>query len=236
VDEKVLVTGELIEAARTERGGWRREALLILGAGWPPQPGWKERALGRTITVEEAMTIAGGRPAARAGPGLYSDGGCVGPNPSPRGGTWAWCLVGPDGGREEEASGFVTPAEAGVETVTNNYAELLAAVLALESRPAGWSGVLHTDSQITLYRVERRPPDRKPARMAGIPDNLAARLEAVKARLGDYRLVLLGGHPTRAELAAGRRRDGLPCSPHNVYCDLLCSRAAREETGWGKLT
>jgi ribonuclease HI len=227
VDETVLVTGELIEAARTERGGWRREALLILGAGWPPQPGWKERALGRTITAEQAMTIAGGRAAAQAGLGLYSDGGCVGPNPSPRGGTWAWCLVGPGGEREQEASGFVTPDQAGLPAVTNNYAELLAAVLALESRPAGWSGVLHTDSQVTLNRVRRQPAGRKSPGMAGIPGDLAARLDAARARLGEYRVVLLGGHPTLGELAAGRRRDGLPCSPHNVHCDLLCSRAAR---------
>lgn len=159
---------------------------------------------------------------------LFSDGGVVARNPSLLGGTWAWRLVAADGVTVlREESGLVLPEEVGLERVTNNLTELLAAVRALEAMPDGWEGVLYTDSQITLYRVERRAATAKQARMAGIPPDLIARRDTLHDRLGPYRLSLLGGHPTREELAAGKRRDGMPCSPHNVACDEACGRHSR---------
>ena len=63
--------------------------------------------------------------AARTPPiALYTDGGVIGQNPSPIGGTWAWCMVGADGTRTRHAYGSVTPADLGTPTVSNNgYSE-----------------------------------------------------------------------------------------------------------------
>lgn len=166
----------------------------------------------------------------------YCDGGVCGPNPSALGGTWAWCHVlrtGPDdeGYRKTWSAGAITPEEAGLPAITNNLTELIAAVYCLEDLPDGWGGLLHTDSRITLCRVVKKPLGRKPAAMHGIPQWLQDRLHAVKARLGNYTVVLLGGHPTRAELAAGLQKDGYPVSVHNVWCDQECGIQSRRLKG-----
>ena len=63
--------------------------------------------------------------AARTPPiALYTDGGVIGQNPSPIGGTWAWCMVSEGGERTRHAYGYVTPADLGTPTVSNNgYSE-----------------------------------------------------------------------------------------------------------------
>jgi ribonuclease HI len=153
----------------------------------------------------------------------YCDGGALKKNPSPLGGTWCYCHVDAAGNQLGAASGVVTPADVGLPAVTNNFTELLAAVLALESLPEGWAGTLYTDSNVTRCRLTGAKP-----RFNGIPLNLANRTLAVRRRLGDFRVVLLGGHPTKADLAAGRRKDGLPVSAWNVFCDERCGREARD--------
>jgi ribonuclease HI len=159
--------------------------------------------------------------------GLFTDGGIRGCNPSPLGGSWCWVLVA-GGLPVREASGFVTPADVGLPTVTNNVTELLAAIRALEAAPDGWSGTLYTDSKITLYRVDQRRKGQKPARMAGVPAWMRDALQTAKSRLGAYRVSLLGGHPTAHELNRGCREDGLPVSMWNVHCDRVCRRLAEE--------
>jgi ribonuclease HI len=151
---------------------------------------------------------------------LYSDGGTLGASPSPLGGTWAWVAVGH--AREAEASGVLTAADCGLPRVSCNVTELAAAVFALEAAPAGWRGVLWTDSRCTLLRVRRSP---RQAKLNGVPAWLAARLAAAKARAGGYEVRALGGHPTRADLERGRFLTGEACSVHNVYCDRLCGLA-----------
>lgn len=227
-EDRVQVTPELIEAGRSIRGGWSRGQLALLGEDWPPRAGWKQRALERTITYADAVVFRQGREAPSAGPGVYADGGCIGRNPSDMGGTWAWLETDTDGATVvREQSGYITPCQSFPAPITNNLTEMSAAVLALESCPDNWAGILYTDSQVTMYRLERRGSDRKPAGMAGVPGNLIARRDRLHERLGNYRVVLLGGHPTRKELQDGRRRDGLPCSPFNVRCDELCRLAGQ---------
>lgn len=170
---------------------------------------------------------------------LFTDGGVCGRNPSTEGGTWAWCHV-QNGQRVRHESGFIARSEVGLDKVTNNLTELFAAVRGMESLPPGWSGTIWTDSQITLLRIRRG----KQAKLNGIPDWLRERLAAVKARLGNsYRVGLLGGHPSRKDLARGTRTDGTPVSVHNVFCDGLCRKVAEEftrfcrqlaELGWDK--
>lgn len=151
----------------------------------------------------------------------YTDGGCVGMNPSKTGGTWAWVAVTPKGNESSRAAGVITPIEAGVEAVSNNLTELLAAIMALEDAEAGWDGTLHTDSYVTLCRLTRRH-----AGFKGIPDHLRQRLSIVRGRLGLFRVALLDGHPTRKQLASGRGKRGNPVSKWNVLCDDLCSEQA----------
>lgn len=162
---------------------------------------------------------------------LYTDGGVIGRNPSSVGGTWAWCQVDENGVLGRWLSGIVEPIAAGLATITNNYTELLAAVEGLEKLPASWDGTVYTDSQVTLYRISK---DRAKAKYNGIPAELVARVKTAKERLGAYKVVLLGGHPTRAELAAGVRKDGYPCSQHNVFCDKLCGQQAEYFKLYGK--
>lgn len=38
-------TAEVIEKAKTAKGGWTRETLAGWGVAWPPPKGWKERLI-----------------------------------------------------------------------------------------------------------------------------------------------------------------------------------------------
>lgn len=146
---------------------------------------------------------------------VFCDGGVAVENPSRFGGSWAWCAV--DGGAViAENSGMVTPLVLGAPAVSNNLTELLAAVEVSEALPDGWDGTLYTDSQVTKFRLEGSK------KFAGIPQALIDRCVAARLRLR-FRVVLLGGHPTRKELEAGRREDGTPVSAWNVRCDRQCS-------------
>lgn len=154
---------------------------------------------------------------------VYCDGGLVGPNPSRRGGTWAYCWVRRTV-RIRTRSGVVTPDDLDVEAVTNNHTELLAAVLALESVPPDWSGTLFTDSRITACRLARRDVP-----FRGTPPWLVQRARALAGR---FKIVLVGGHPTELELMIGYRKGSrLPVSEHNVACDKMCTLAAKSARG-----
>ena len=151
---------------------------------------------------------------------LYTDGGCIGPNPSPIGCTWAWCSVDPAGHQVATASG-VLPATPDVRG-TNNVAEYYAVLLALEAQPNGWSGTLYSDSAVTLGRVFQGHAT------AGIPAAWLTRAATALARLGPVTGVLLKGHPTKKDLAAKKSlRTGRPVSPHNKWCDHACRVAGR---------
>lgn len=163
--------------------------------------------------------------AARTPPiALYTDGGVIGQNPSPIGGTWAWCMVGADGTRTRHAYGYVTPADLDTPTVSNNHTELLALVLGLEALPAGWAGTVYSDSWVSLQRVFLA------AKLANVPPWLVERLQTLQksGALATMTYTLLDGHPTRAELAAGIGKRGHGVSIHNVWCDQQCSAIARE--------
>ncbi|MCK8265740.1 hypothetical protein LW980_17860, partial [Erwinia amylovora] len=70
---------------------------------------------------------------------VYADGGVVMVNPSPHGGTWAWCHV--SGERmAASGSGSFPPAEYGMESASNNLTEFLALLHGLEALPDGWAG------------------------------------------------------------------------------------------------
>jgi hypothetical protein len=151
---------------------------------------------------------------------LFVDGGCIGRNPSPHGGTWAWAYI-VDGKLEKKKSGIVTPLQIGLPVVTNNFTELYAALQALDQYP-NFDGTLHTDSQVTLFRLLDGES------FKGIPQHL--RLRCLRLRRGrKWHARLVAGHPTKKELLDGiRQRNGLPASQWNALCDRMCTKRAEE--------
>ena len=153
---------------------------------------------------------------------LYTDGGVIGKNPGKDGGTWAWCLVNEADGVtvEGERSGIVEAGWLGLPAISNNVTELAAVVFGLEALPHGLVPVhWFTDSNVTLLRMTKAT-----CKWNGVPVELKKRALAVRNRIASA--TLLGGHPSRSELAAGVRKDGFPVSIHNVRCDELCGQQA----------
>lgn len=152
---------------------------------------------------------------------LFVDGGVIGANPSGIGGTWAWRHVGPDSAIHS-GSGCITPAAAGLVGVTNNLTEMMALLMGLRPLPNDWRGTIYSDSAITLGRAFDG------WRWAGIPMWMQKQYQQETLRLVNWRTlghVLLDGHPTAAQLAAGVGKRGHPVSEHNVWCDKACRRA-----------
>ena len=52
--ESVTITDRLLDAGKSERGGWSKAQLTILGVAWPLQTGWKDRVRGRIISQSKA--------------------------------------------------------------------------------------------------------------------------------------------------------------------------------------
>jgi ribonuclease HI len=151
---------------------------------------------------------------------LYTDGGCIGHNPSTKGGTWAWCGVNKKNERVVERGGYVKAPPG--RPVTNNHTEQIAIVLALEAMPDGWSGMVCSDSMIALGRVF------KGWKTKNLPQNIIDRTKAAVTRMGAIETRLLQGHPTKADLQAGvGKKRGFPVSIHNVFCDEECGRQSK---------
>lgn len=154
---------------------------------------------------------------------LYCDGGVIERNPSPIGGTWAFRLLQNDEVVREK-SGVVLPAQVKMETISNNLTEMAAMLKGLMALPNDWTGTVYSDSQVTLGRVfmgwkwNNIPPV-----MHGIYQRIYSRL----IHWDQIRYVLLDGHPTKAQLAAGEGKRGHPVSEHNVWCDKACNEAAK---------
>ncbi|MCL5265164.1 MAG: hypothetical protein M1343_08245 [Chloroflexi bacterium] len=149
---------------------------------------------------------------------LYSDGGVILHNPSNIGGTYAWCHVEDDQIVDHGSSIILATLDM---QITNNVAEYVAAVSALESVPNNWSGYLCSDSQVTLGRLFQG------WKLDGIPSEWARRATDALFRLGDVRGILLQGHPNKADLLRGvGAKRNLPVSKWNVHCDRECQRQA----------
>ena len=131
-------------------------------------------------------------------PSLYCDGGVIGPNPSKIGGTWAWCMV-EDNRLITSQSGIITPEVAEVPVITNNLTEMMAALTALDYifwRFPKWNGVLHSDSNVTKQRLRGTAP------LRGIPNWMVGKILELR-RNKNWSMILLGGHPSKKELADG---------------------------------
>ncbi len=153
----------------------------------------------------------------------FADGGVIGVNPSPLGGTWAVIYVDDQDQEIARFSGVITPLQMGLQTVSNNVSELYACLEAMKRLPDGWKGILHTDSGVTVCRLVNASPGMKGIPQAGIDATFRQR-----ERLRGMRVVLLDGHPNKAQLASGVGKRGYPTSKWNVECDRECNRLATE--------
>ena len=48
------ITESLLAAGKSIRGGWTRKQMELLGETWPPERGWREKAVGREISPDDA--------------------------------------------------------------------------------------------------------------------------------------------------------------------------------------
>lgn len=48
------ITEQLLEAGKSDRGGWTAEQLRYLGLEWPVKHGWQNRVIGRVIASADA--------------------------------------------------------------------------------------------------------------------------------------------------------------------------------------
>lgn len=151
----------------------------------------------------------------------YCDGGTIGPNPSLLGGTWCWVWIDNTGTKIKHEKGIIEPEDIELPEVTNNVAELYAAIRLIDSLPEEWEGTIYTDSLITLRRITTGN------KFKGVPiwlTNWTMKLRSYKK----YQVSLLSGHPTKAELVKGFGKRGYPVSEHNKFCDQQCSKLASD--------
>jgi len=156
---------------------------------------------------------------------LYADGGVIGPNPSLKGGTWAFVLVDRERDTKHFAdSGVITPQDIGVEKVTNNHSEYYALLMGLEAIKTPWMGHVYSDSNVSLGRLFRGWANRN------LPGELMERSLAAIQKLGAPESIphtLLDGHPTKKQLKEGFGKRGNPVSKWNVACDKRCGLLAK---------
>lgn len=156
---------------------------------------------------------------------LYTDGGLLSRNPSSLGCTAAFVAVR-EGLVIEQMAWRMTCEDLGLSEVSSNTAELLAAIFALRwigIEQPGWAGKLHTDSEVTATRLRRGQVGLR-WDMRGVTSRMNTWFRLAMAKVGKFEVIELGGHPTRADLAAGVNKYGLPVSRWNVLADKLCNR------------
>lgn len=151
-----------------------------------------------------------------------SDGGTVGANPSKLGGTFAYYWLDNKGNRIREEWGLLEPEDIGMDRLTNNVSELMAALRLIASLPKGWEGTLYTDSLITLRRITTSH------KFNGVPPWMIKWCKELR-KDHKYKVILLAGHPTRADLKRGyKERNGHPVSIHNQWADKKCTELSKE--------
>lgn len=160
----------------------------------------------------------------------YCDGGVCGRNPSTKGGSWAVVYVDCESGDVvAEKSGHFTPADMGLPEIENNLSETLGVMKALYHVPAGCTlRAVYGDNANSLRRA-RHPSAGK---WAKVPTLVRCQMRELRTRLNPQ-LVLIGGHPTKADLDRGHRVNpdgtrGPDVSVYNVRADELCQWRCRQ--------
>lgn len=65
--EHVEIDHEMLDRARSPRGGWNRAQLAVLGVRWPPPSGWKRSQTGRKVNRDVIERFVALRSADRVG-------------------------------------------------------------------------------------------------------------------------------------------------------------------------
>jgi ribonuclease HI len=169
----MIITTELLEQGRSERGGWTRDQLELLGVGWPPPPsGWAKRLVGKEIDDQDGEAFISLRGMGRRRerkprkkrdhnlkfppkpkqvvPDLkatiYTDGCCL-YSKTTAPGAYAYLLTGPDGITHGEAKAY--------RNTTNNRMEILGAIAALQRLEKPHDVTLWSDSQYLVNSIMR---------------------------------------------------------------------------------
>jgi ribonuclease HI len=155
--------------------------------------------------------------------GAYCDGGCINCNPSPVGGTWAYCFVDAEGDIVAYKSGVISPQGFSGKTVSNNNSELYALCMAILDMPTESYPTFYSDSQVSIGRIFSN------WKLNNVPQWLKIKAGDAKQKLCrlDFDYCLLDGHPTKAQLESGIGKRGNPCSKFNVFCDDQCNKEAK---------
>jgi ribonuclease HI len=151
---------------------------------------------------------------------LYADGGVIwsgSPGGSAIGGTWAFVATDENDEYLFSDSGYIKVESP--KGTTNNHTEFVAAVMALEAMELGWSGILASDSKITLGRLFNGDNTKN------LPNEWIERAKEALKRVGAITPKHLDGHATEKQLKAGFGKHGNPVSKWNNECDKLCNKA-----------
>lgn len=150
---------------------------------------------------------------------LYTDAGiCLG-SPSKLGGSWACVAINEQDEEVFRHSYHVRPHVFGLDAVENNLLETFALAQGIDHLPDRFTGQVWCDNLNAIRRQQTEDTGFK-----FVPDWLRKVIRKNRERFPALDLRLCGGHPTRKELAAGRRKDGKPCSKWNVLCDEMCQK------------
>ena len=153
---------------------------------------------------------------------LFADGGVIGKNPSSIGGTFAFSILN-KGVVMQNGGSIIVPTKDN-PSISNNFSEFVALLEGMERLPNTWTGIVYSDSKITLGRFFCGWS------LTNIPNDLIRRLAVVRTRMVDFRLIsycLLEGHPTKSDLIRGYGKRGYPVHEQNVWCDKKCQSLTR---------
>jgi|SRR5882672_3854897 len=169
---------------------------------------------------------------------VFADGGCITPNPSSVGVSFAWVATNGEFPIAWSSGIIRTDVECerfnhmedyphshfvlnGREAHTNNVSEYFALLAAVASLPKDFSGKIYSDSSVTLGRFFSG------WKHSNIPVSWEKLMRSYTAKLSGVTPVLLGGHPYDSDFYRGYGDRKLPVHIMNVLCDALCGRASR---------
>ena len=158
---------------------------------------------------------------------LYADGGCIGSNPSPIGGTWAYVLIHNDGETILKQDSGVITAEEMECPCTNNQMEFYAILRGMINANPNRLKMVCSDSNITLGRFF------KGWSITNIPTWMLKSFREMKLLYNTnpftgaikMKYTLIDGHPTKDQLENGFGKRGHITSKFNVLCDQMCNDA-----------
>ena len=144
---------------------------------------------------------------------IFCNGTTIINNPSQYGGAWSYVTI-EDGKVKTANDGIITTEQAG-QPITNNFIELYAALLAIESAPCYHQITLYTTSKVTMLRLKRK------AAMNGIPQTIIDRLEKQKITQR-FKVELASDRKALREIAKTKNNQGRTVSKWNLYCYDIC--------------